>query len=227
MPISSDWTRSSSAAHAVRGERLFPRRRCTGLGVRGQRGCVQDHRGERSWRGARARLPPAGANCSGWMPLGSGRHRCEAVALGDARVCELPFATLGDRCRETAQPATAAAAGDRAERRPRPRPPGRAVAPPGQRADLPCSLHWAGRALPAGLGRPGDDFQLPMSRDEIARYLGLALERSAAASPVAGRRGGGGCMGAGCGSWIPPACMRPAMAAKSSPAAPGQRRSPV
>ena len=26
------------------------------------------------------------------------------------------------------------------------------------------------------IGRPADDFQLPMSRDEIARYLGLALE---------------------------------------------------
>ena len=26
------------------------------------------------------------------------------------------------------------------------------------------------------IGRPSDDFQLPMSRDEIARYLGLVLE---------------------------------------------------
>ncbi|HWS76757.1 MAG TPA: helix-turn-helix domain-containing protein, partial [Thermomonas sp.] len=26
------------------------------------------------------------------------------------------------------------------------------------------------------MGRPADDFHLPMSRDEIARYLGLALE---------------------------------------------------
>ncbi|MBN8715666.1 helix-turn-helix domain-containing protein [Thermomonas sp.] len=106
--------------------------------------------------------------------VGSGQHRCEAVALGDARVCELPFHQL----------ATVAARLPSLQRQ--------LLRIMGQSADLDHDhvevlarrqanerialfLHGLGERL-RRIGRPADEFQLPMSRDEIARYLGLALE---------------------------------------------------
>lgn len=106
--------------------------------------------------------------------IGSGRHRCSAVALTQARVCELPFATL----------ATAATQLPSLQRQ--------LLRVMGQSADrdhdhvdllsrrqaserIALFLHNMGERY-RRIGRPGDDFQLPMSRDEIARYLGLALE---------------------------------------------------
>lgn len=106
--------------------------------------------------------------------VGSGQHRCEAVALGDARVCELPFNQL----------AAVAARLPSLQRQ--------LLRIMGQSADLDHDhvevlarrqaserialfLHGLGERL-RRIGRPADDFQLPMSRDEIARYLGLVLE---------------------------------------------------
>ena len=106
--------------------------------------------------------------------IGSGKHRCEAIALGEARVCELPFATLS----------TVAAQLPSLQRQ--------LLRVMGQSADrdhdhvdllsrrqaserIALFLHGLGERYHR-IGQPGDDFQLPMSRDEIARYLGLALE---------------------------------------------------
>ncbi|MFN7182854.1 MAG: helix-turn-helix domain-containing protein [Thermomonas haemolytica] len=106
--------------------------------------------------------------------VGSGQHRCEAVALGEARVCELPFSQL----------AAVAARLPSLQRQ--------LLRIMGQSADLDHDhvevlarrqaserialfLHGLGERL-RRIGRPADDVQLPMSRDEIARYLGLALE---------------------------------------------------
>lgn len=106
--------------------------------------------------------------------IGSGKHRCEAIALGEARVCELPFATLS----------TVAAQLPSLQRQ--------LLRVMGQSADrdhdhvdvlsrrqaserIALFLHGLGERYQR-IGKPGDDVQLPMSRDEIARYLGLALE---------------------------------------------------
>ena len=106
--------------------------------------------------------------------IGSGKHRCEAIALGEARVCELPFATLS----------TVAAQLPSLQRQ--------LLRVMGQSADrdhdhvdvlsrrqaserIALFLHGLGERYQR-IGQSCDDFQLPMSRDEIARYLGLALE---------------------------------------------------
>lgn len=106
--------------------------------------------------------------------IGSGKHRCEAIALGEAKVCELPFASLS----------TVAAQLPSLQRQ--------LLRVMGQSADrdhdhvdvlsrrqaserIALFLHGLGERYHR-IGQPGDDFQLPMSRDEIARYLGLALE---------------------------------------------------
>lgn len=106
--------------------------------------------------------------------VGSGRHRCEAVALADSRICELPFNEL----------AIAAAALPSLQRQ--------LLRVMGQNTDLDHDhldvlsrrqaserialfLHGLGQRY-RRIGLPADAFQLPMTRDEIARYLGLALE---------------------------------------------------
>ena len=106
--------------------------------------------------------------------IGSGKHRCEAIALGEARVCELPFDSLS----------TVASQLPSLQRQ--------LLRVMGQSADrdhdhvdvlsrrqaserIAMFLHGLGERYHR-IGQPGDDFQLPMSRDEIARYLGFALE---------------------------------------------------
>ena len=106
--------------------------------------------------------------------IGSGKHRCEAVALGQATVCELPFASLS----------TVAAQLPSLQRQ--------LLRVMGQSADRDhdhvdvLSRRQASERIAMFLqglgdryrriGQCGDDFLLPMSRDEIARYLNLALE---------------------------------------------------
>ena len=106
--------------------------------------------------------------------IGSGQHRCDAVALTEARVCELPFASLAaiaaqlpslqqqllrvigqstDRDHDHVDVLSRRQASER----------------------IALFLHGLGERY-RRIGRPADDFRLPMSRDEIARYLGLALE---------------------------------------------------
>ena len=106
--------------------------------------------------------------------VGSGRHRCEAVALTDARICELPFTEL----------AAAAALLPSLQRQ--------LLRVMGQNTDLDHDhldvlsrrqaserialfLHGLGQRY-RRIGLSAEAFQLPMTRDEIARYLGLALE---------------------------------------------------
>lgn len=106
--------------------------------------------------------------------VGSGQHRCDAVALSDARVCELPFTQL----------ATISAKLPSLQRQ--------LLRVIGQSADrdhdhvdvlsrrqaserVALFVHSLSERF-RRIGRPADDFQLPMSRDEIARYLGLVLE---------------------------------------------------
>lgn len=106
--------------------------------------------------------------------IGSGRHRCGAIALTEARVCELPFASLAgvaaqlpglqrqllrvmgqsaDRDHDHLDVLSRRQAGER----------------------IALFLHGLGERY-CRIGRPAHDFRLPMSRDDIARYLGLALE---------------------------------------------------
>ena len=95
--------------------------------------------------------------------LGAGQHRCEAVALTTANVCEVPFEDLA------------------------------AIA-----MQLPSLQHQLLRVIGQSVGRDQDhmgmlvrrqageryrnigqsstQFKLPMSREDIARFLGLALE---------------------------------------------------
>ncbi len=106
--------------------------------------------------------------------IGTGYHRCEAIALGMARVCELPFSEL----------ATVAAQLPSLQLQ--------LLRVMGQSSNLDqdhldvLTRRQASERIALFLkglseryrriGQPGDEFHLPMSRDEIARYLGLALE---------------------------------------------------
>jgi hypothetical protein len=102
------------------------------------------------------------------------KHRCEAIALGEARVCELPFASLSTVASQlpSLQRQLLRVMGQSADR-------------DHDHVDV-LSRRQASERIAMFLqglgerfhriGQPGDDFQLPMSRDEIARYLGLALE---------------------------------------------------
>ena len=106
--------------------------------------------------------------------IGSGRHRCDAVALGECRVCELPFSSLA-----------AVAAQLPSLQRQLLRVMGQSADRDHDHMDV-LSRRQAGERIAMFLlglgeryrriGRPAHDFRLPMSRDEIARYLGLALE---------------------------------------------------
>ncbi|MFC7302111.1 helix-turn-helix domain-containing protein [Cognatiluteimonas weifangensis] len=106
--------------------------------------------------------------------LGSGAHRCEAVALTTAQVCEVPFESLVavaqqlpglqqrllrvigqsvDRDRDHLDMLVRRQANER----------------------IALFLHGLGARLRL-IGRSGEDVTLPMSREDIARFLGLALE---------------------------------------------------
>ena len=106
--------------------------------------------------------------------LGSGFHRCEAIALGTANVCEVPFEELssiaaqlpslqhqlmrvigqsGDRDHDHMDMLVRKQASER----------------------IGLFLHSLGERL-IHIGASGADFKLPMSRQDIARFLGLAME---------------------------------------------------
>lgn len=106
--------------------------------------------------------------------LGAGVHRCEAVALGDAQVCEVPFADLAH-----------VAAQLPALQQQLLRVIGQSVGRDQDHLSLlvrrqaderiALFLHGFGERL-RNIGRSDRDFHLPMSREDIARFLGLALE---------------------------------------------------
>lgn len=106
--------------------------------------------------------------------LGAGVHRCDAVALGDSQVCEVPFDDL-------AQVAAHLPALQQQLLRIIGQSVGRDQDHMGmlvrRQADerIALFLHGFGERL-RNIGESGSDFSLPMSREDIARYLGLALE---------------------------------------------------
>ncbi len=106
--------------------------------------------------------------------IGSGSHRCEAIALGEAKVCELPFASLSAVATElpSLQRQLLRVMGQSSDRD----HDHVDVLSRRQASErIALFLHGLGERY-RRIDQPGDDFQLPMSRDEIARYLGLALE---------------------------------------------------
>jgi CRP/FNR family transcriptional regulator len=106
--------------------------------------------------------------------IGSGRHRCDAIALIDARVCEIPFSTIAGIAAQlpSLQKQLLRVMGQSADRD-HDHVDALSRKQAGERIAL--FLQGLGERY-RRIGRPGDDFELPMSREEIARYLGLALE---------------------------------------------------
>lgn len=106
--------------------------------------------------------------------LGSGEHRCEAVALTQGLVCQVPYDLLTD-----------VAAQLPALQKQLMRVIGQEVTRSHDQIELLMRrqaneriglfLHSLSERY-RRLGRNGIEFRLPMSRDEIANYLGLALE---------------------------------------------------
>ena len=106
--------------------------------------------------------------------VGSGRHRCEAIALEGASVCDLPFANLAEVAAQlpSLQRQLLRVMGQSADR-------------DHDHVDV-LSRRQASERIAVFLhslsgryeriGRDGSEFRLPMTRDEIARYLGLVLE---------------------------------------------------
>jgi len=106
--------------------------------------------------------------------LGSGSHRCEAVALTSANVCEVPFDELSQvaahlpslqqqllrvigQCVDRDQDHMELLAKRQANER------------------IALFLHGRGERF-HHIGMSRTDIRLPMSREDIARFLGLALE---------------------------------------------------
>jgi len=106
--------------------------------------------------------------------LGAGSHRCEAVALTAANVCEVPFDQL-----------TMVASQLPSLRRQLLRVIGQSLNRDQDHMGLlvrrqaneriALFLHGLGERF-RNIGEPGDSFTLPMSREDIANFLGLALE---------------------------------------------------
>ncbi|WP_407909624.1 helix-turn-helix domain-containing protein [Lysobacter claricitrinus] len=106
--------------------------------------------------------------------LGSGTHRCEAVALTLANVCEVPFDELGDVASHVP-----------ALQRQLMRIIGQSVGRDQDHLEILARrqanerialfLHGLIERLRT-IGEATDRLRLPMSREDIARFLGLALE---------------------------------------------------
>ena len=106
--------------------------------------------------------------------LGHGRHRVEAVALGTANVCEVPFeqlATIAGRL-PSLQQQLLRVIGQGVERD---QDHLRMLVRRQANERIALFLHGLGERL-RYTGESGSRFRLPMSREDIARFLGLALE---------------------------------------------------
>jgi CRP/FNR family transcriptional regulator len=106
--------------------------------------------------------------------LGSGHHACEAQALTRATVCEIPLTQLEHVCSKVPglQHQLLRIIGQGINRdQTHMEMLGRRQAP----ERLALFLHGLSERY-RQLGRPGDQFMLPMSREDIASYLGMVIE---------------------------------------------------
>lgn len=106
--------------------------------------------------------------------LGRGQHACDALALTRATVCEIPLGQLEDICAQLPrlQHQLLRIIGQGINRdQDHIEMLGRRQA--NERMAL--FLHGLSGRYQL-LGRPGDNFQLPMSREDIASYLGMVIE---------------------------------------------------
>lgn len=106
--------------------------------------------------------------------MGSGEHRCEAVALTPALVCQVPYEQLTAVAAQLPglQRQLMRVIGQEVERR-----HGQIELLMRRQANERIAMFLHGLCERyQRLGRNGVEFRLPMSRDEIANYLGLALE---------------------------------------------------
>ncbi len=106
--------------------------------------------------------------------LGSGEHRCEAVALTTANVCEVPFEELSTVASQlpTLQQQLMRVIGQSADRD---QDHMHMLVRKQANERIGLFLHGLSERLQR-IGQSGIDFKLPMTREDIARYLGLALE---------------------------------------------------
>lgn len=106
--------------------------------------------------------------------LGGGSHRCDAIALGDAEVCEIPYQVLAEVAAQlpSLQQQLMKVIGQSLDRD-SDRMDMLVRRQAGERIAL--FLHGLGERY-AHIGASRTQFRLPMSRDDIARFLGLALE---------------------------------------------------
>lgn len=106
--------------------------------------------------------------------LGSGQHRCEAVALTDASVCEVPYERLASIAAQVPQLQhhLLRVIGQRLERQQD--HVGMLVRRQASER-IALFLHGLSHRV-AQAGGSDTSLVLPMSRDDIARFLGLALE---------------------------------------------------
>jgi len=106
--------------------------------------------------------------------LGGGSHRCEAVALGDANVCEVPFDQLTDIATQLPglQHQLLRVIGHSLNRDHDHM--GMLVRRQANER-IALFLHGLGERF-RQIGQSATQFKLPMSREDVARYLGLALE---------------------------------------------------
>lgn len=106
--------------------------------------------------------------------LGTGEHRCEAVALTGANVCEVPFAELSDVVshipglqRQLMRVIGQSVGRDQDHRE---------ILVRRQASErIALFLHGLSERLRI-IGEPAESLRLPVSREDIARFLGLALE---------------------------------------------------
>jgi len=106
--------------------------------------------------------------------LGSGEHRCEAVALTTANVCEVPFEELSSVAAQlpSLQHQLMRVIGQSADRD---HDHMEMLVRKQANERIGLFLHSLSERL-RHIGQSGSDFKLPMSREDIARFLGLAPE---------------------------------------------------
>ena len=106
--------------------------------------------------------------------LGTGQHRCEAVALVTSHVCEVPFQDLANVAAQlpSLQQQLLRVIGQSADRD---QDHMEMLVRRQANERIALFLHGLSERL-RRLGESGSQFKLPMSREDIARFLGLALE---------------------------------------------------